>query len=375
VIAVNTPDTFDMRNGDSPMQPPTTTTIGRRSVLTGGLGAGIAAMLSPLLSACATRNPGMLTIGLALPFQGASWQTGFLAAANWAVDQLVRRGRKVSLRVADAAGDAQTQIQQVNNFILQGVDFIILEPLSDTALNAAVDNAALAGIPVLSTALGSITNAKAIDLQFDYDELGRKYVDYIAERTGGRGNALNIRGLAGNAAEQAIQDAYIRALKKYPGIKIVSEIFGDWNQSVAQQRVAAVLPTLPTIDIIFSQGVAASGAAQAFITAGRAVPLQVWGFDGVDVNLLLALNRKSGYRSVAINVDPGIGSLAVNIAVAKLSGIDVSMKMTAPIPTLTMATLESEYRTMADSDIVWIKYDYDATIRDVIAPGRQTPSS
>lgn len=145
MIAVDTPDTFDMRNGDSPMQPPTTT-IGRRSVLTGGLGVGVAAMLSPLLSACTTRNPDMLTIGLALPFQGASWQTGFLAAANWAVDQLVRRGRKVSLRVADAAGDAQTQIQQVNNFILQGVDFIILEPLSDTALNAAVDNAGQRGI-------------------------------------------------------------------------------------------------------------------------------------------------------------------------------------------------------------------------------------
>ncbi len=351
------------------------TSISRRSALTGGLGAAGVALFSPLLSSCAARDPDVLTIGLALPFQGASWQTGFLAAANWAVEQLVRRGRKVALRVSDAAGDAQTQIQQVNNFILQGVNCIILEPLSDTALNAAVDNAALAGIPVVSTALGSITNSKAIDLQFDYDELGRKYVDYIAERTGGRGNALNIRGLAGNAAEQAIQNAYLRALKKYPGIKIVSEVFGDWNQSVAQQRVAAVLPTLPQIDIIFSQGVAASGAAQAFITAGRDVPLQVWGFDGVDVNLLLALNRQSGYRSVAINVDPGIGGLAVNIAVAKLSGIDVPMKMTAPIPTLTLATLQSQYRTMADSDIVWIKYDYDTTLRDVAAPHRVAPTS
>ncbi|MGP4670284.1 substrate-binding domain-containing protein [Agrobacterium pusense] len=307
-----------------------------------------------------------ITIGVAMPFQGNSWQKGFLAAAQWAAGELSKDGKTVKLNVVDAAGDAQTQAQQLNNMTLQGVDFIILEPLSDTALNGAIDNAVGAGIPVLTTALGSVTNAKAIDLQFDYDELGEKYVSYIAQRTGGKGNALNIRGLAGNAAEQAIQDGYIKALAKYPDIKIVSEVYGDWNQSVAQQRVSAILPTLPKIDIIFSQGVAAFGAAQAFLADGRDVPLQVYGFDGTDVNLLLDLNSKSGYESAAINVDPGIGSLAVNVAVAKVEGVNVPMKMTAPIPTITLDDLKTKYAGMADSDIVWVKYAYDWTLTNVI---------
>lgn len=309
-----------------------------------------------------------ITIGVAMPFQGNSWQKGFLAAAQWAAKELSKDGKTVELSVVDAAGDAQTQIQQLNNMTLQGVDFIILEPLSDTALNGAIDNAVGAGIPVLTATLGSVTNKKAIDLQFDYNELGEKYVSYIAQRTGGKGNALNIRGLAGNAAEQAIQDAYVKALAKYPDIKIVSEIYGDWNQSVAQQRVAAILPTLPKIDIIFSQGVAAYGAAQAFLSDGRDVPLQVYGFDGTDVNLLLELNAKSGYDSVAINVDPGIGSLAVNVAVAKLNGVDVPMKMTAPIPTISLDELKASHKNMADSDIVWVKYTYDWTLANVLKP-------
>lgn len=338
----------------------------RRSALRGALTASGALMLSPLLASCAKRKGGQITIGVAMPFRGASWQNGFLASAQWAAQQFSKRGKPVELQVSDAAGDPQLQIQQVNNFVLQGVDFIILEPLSDTALNTAVDNAALAGIPVISTALGSITNTKAIDLQFDYNELGEKYVSYIAERTGGRGTALNIRGLAGTASEQAMQNGLLRALKKYPDIRIAAEVFGDWNQSVAQQKVGAILPTLPTIDIIFSQGVAASGAAQAFMTAGRPVPLQVWGFDGVDINLLRDLNRTTGYKSVAINVDPGVGGIAVNVAMAKLSGIEVPRKMKALIPTLDLAEINRSYASLADSDIIWIRYDYERVLRDVI---------
>jgi len=338
----------------------TMNTIGRRSILAGGL------LLLAALTGAPAQAEEKFTIGVAMPFQGNSWQKGFLAAAQWAAAELSAKGKKVELTVVDAAGDPQTQIQQINNMTLQGVDFIILEPLSDTALNGAIDNAVGAGIPVLTTALGSVTNPKAIDLQFDYNELGQKYVEYIAQRTGGKGNAINIRGLAGNAAEQAIQDAYVKALKKYPDIKIVSEVYGDWNQSVAQQRVAAILPTLPKVDIIFSQGVAAFGAAQAFIADGRDVPLQVYGFDGTDVNLLLDLNAKSQYDSVAINVDPGIGSLAVNVAYAKLAGVNVPMKMVAPIPTISLEELKTKYKGMADSDIVWVKYAYDWTLKNVV---------
>ncbi len=332
----------------------------RRNFMAAGL------LLATMLSSGHALAEERFVIGVAVPFQGNGWQKGFLAAAQWAAAELSAKGKKVELTVVDAAGDPQTQIQQLNNLTLQGVDFIILEPLSDTALNGAINNAVSAGIPVLTTALGSVTNPKAIDLQFDYNELGEKYVGYIAERTGGKGNALNIRGLAGNAAEQAIQDAYIRALSKYPEIKIVSEVYGDWNQSVAQQRVASILPTLPTVDIVFSQGVAAFGAAQAFLAAGREVPLQVYGFDGTDVNLLLDLNTKSGYQSVAINTDPGVGGLAVNVAVAKLSGVDVPMKMVAPIPEITLAQLKTDHKGMADSDIVWVKYTYDWTLKNVI---------
>ncbi|WP_246721512.1 ABC transporter substrate-binding protein [Rhizobium leguminosarum] len=61
-----------------------------------------------------------ITIGVAMPFQGNGWQKGFLAAAQWAAAELNAKGKKVELSVVDAAGDPQTQIQQINNLTLRG---------------------------------------------------------------------------------------------------------------------------------------------------------------------------------------------------------------------------------------------------------------
>lgn len=338
----------------------TMTSILRRTFLKGTA----IAMLG--LAAGAAQAQDKVVIGLAMPFQGNGWQKGLLASAEWAVAELNAAGKNVELVVVDAAGDPQTQIQQLNNLTLQGVDYIIVENLSDTALNGAIDNAIDAGIPVLATAFGPVTNPRAGSLQFDFDELGAKLVGYLAERTGGKGKILNIRGLAGNAAEQAIQDAYVKALAPYPDMQIVSEVYGDWNQSVAQQRVSAILPTLPEVDIILSQGVAAFGAAQAFMAAGRDVPLQVYGLDGVDLNLLRELNVKSGYDSVAINTDPGIGSVAVNVAFAQISGVDVPQKLISPIPLIGLDDINTTYKDIADSDVVASKYSYDWTLENVI---------
>lgn len=328
------------------------------------IGGALAVMAAS--ATIAEAKDGKIVIGLAMPFQNNGWQKGVLESATWAVDQLNAAGKKVELKVVDAAGDPQTQMQQINNLTLQGVDYIILEPLSDTALNGAIDNAMDAGIGMIAMATGSVTNTRPIDLQFDYDNLAKGQVEYLAKRTGGKGKALNIRGLAGAQADQAIQDAYKKILKNYPGIEIVADVYGDWNQSTAQQRIAAILPTLPQVDMIFSEGVAAFGAAQAFQGAGRKVPLQVYGLDGVDLNMLRQLNEKEGYESVASNNDPGVGSVAVNVAVAELSGTKVPRKLIAPTPVITIDDLKAKYQHIDDNVTVAGHYDYDWTMKNII---------
>ena len=156
------------------------------------------------------------------------------------------------------------------------------------------------------------------------------------------------------------------ALAEYPEIKIVSEASGDWKQSVTQQKIAGVLPTLSQIDIVFSRGVAAFGAAQVLMVAGKDVPLLVHGFDGMDVKMLMDMNAKSGYESVAINTDPGAAGATVNAALAKLAGVEVPMKMIALIPQIPLDQIKADDTTVADGDTIWVKYDYDYTLKNII---------
>ena len=102
------------------------------------------------------------------------------------------------------------------------------------------------------------------------------------------------------------------------------------------------------------------------MAAGKDVPLQVYGFDGADLKTLLDLNAKSGYESVAINTDPGAAGAAVNVALAKLSGVDVPMKMIAPIPTIPLDQIKTDYANVPDGDTIWVKYDYDYTMKNII---------
>jgi ribose transport system substrate-binding protein len=97
----------------------------RRITMAGSLLLGV-------VTAVALTEPVMakdkITIGVAMPFQGNGWQKGFLAAAQWAAGELNAKGKDVELTVVDAAGDAQTQIQQINNLTLQGSISSFLNP-------------------------------------------------------------------------------------------------------------------------------------------------------------------------------------------------------------------------------------------------------
>ena len=60
----------------------------------------------------------------------------------------------------------------------------------------------------------------------------------------------------------------LNALKDYPDVKVVSEIYTDWTGSKAQSELNSVLPTLDKVDGLVTQGGDAYAAVQAFISAG-----------------------------------------------------------------------------------------------------------
>lgn len=138
----------------------------------------------------------------------------------------------VELVLVDAERSALKQVEQVESFIAQGVDAIILNPCEVEASSAAVQKALTANIPIIN--VNSATSAAPTAFVGSDDvESGRIAMKHIAEKLGGKGNVFIIHGYMGQAAQIQRDKGAKEVLRDYPGIKLVAEQTGEWDRSKA----------------------------------------------------------------------------------------------------------------------------------------------
>src|SRR5208337_3882434 len=106
----------------------------------------------------------------------------------------------VTLIVNDAQRSAEKQVQQVESFIVQNVDAIILNPCENEASSPAVDKALAADIPIVN--VNSETRSVPTAFVGSRDEQSAEIaMSYIAKRLGGKGNVVMMHGFMGQAAQ------------------------------------------------------------------------------------------------------------------------------------------------------------------------------
>ena len=138
----------------------------------------------------------------------------------------------VRLIINDAQRSAERQVQQVENFIAQRVDAIVLNPCEVEASSPAVEKALAAGIPVVN--VNSETRAAPTAFVGSRDEESAELaMEYIARRLGGRGNVVMMHGFLGQAA-QIRRDRGARAvLARYPELKLLADQTAEWDRAKA----------------------------------------------------------------------------------------------------------------------------------------------
>ena len=141
------------------------------------------------------------------------------------------KGDGVQLQFEDARADVVEQLSQVENFISQKVDAIIVNPV-DTASTARISKSALeAGIPLvyvnrrpdqkdLPKGVAAVTS--------NDEEAGRMQMQYIAEKLGGKGKVVILLGDLANNSTTNRTKGIKEVLAKYPQIKIEQEQTGIW---------------------------------------------------------------------------------------------------------------------------------------------------
>ena len=298
-------------------------------------------------------------IALSNNYAGNSWRQAMLKSWEKVTSQAVKDG---VVAAADpfttAENQATEQAAQIQNLILQGYDAIVLNAASPTALNGAVKEACDAGITVVSFD-GVVSEPCAWRIAVDFKAMGKSEVDFLAQKMSGGGNLLEIRGLAGVFVDDEISAGIHDGVAENAQFKIVGSVHGDWAQDVAQKAVAGILPSLPEVAAVVTQGGDGYGAAQAFAAAGRPTPLIIMGNRHDELTWWKEQKDKSGYETMSVSIAPGVSTLAFWVAQQILDGKDVPKDLVVPFLRIDQDNLEENLANTEPGGVANVEYSQE----------------
>jgi ribose transport system substrate-binding protein len=219
------------------------------------------------------KRPPPWTIGYASSYAGNTWRADVM---NRLQTVIIPKWKKLGLIkdviITQSNLNDSTQIQQMRQLVDRGVDAIIVCCSNPTALNQTVKYAYDRGVPVFS-AVGYLTSPYSVNSSANFVVGGNMLGEWMAKEIKGKGNVLVVEGIPGASASDSQNQGVVRALKKYPDIKIVGSVAGMWTDQVAQSEIQKWLATNPgQLDGIIIQSASELGAVRALQQSGRPMP-------------------------------------------------------------------------------------------------------
>ncbi len=316
-------------------------------------------------------------IALSNSYAGNSWRQAMLKAWDRQAADAVKSGLIKEVKVVNANNSASEQASQIQSLIVEGWDAIVIDAGSTTALNGVIQEACDANIKVIVFD-GLATAPCAYKVAYDYVDMGRQEVDFVAKAIGEKGNILEVRGFAGSSTDDDIHNGIVEGMAKHPGLKMAGSVHGNWTQTIAQREVAGVLPSLPPVDAVVTQGGDGWGAYQAFKAAGRPTPLIIMGHRQDELALwrdLLKADPK--YNTFSISSTPGCSGAAFWVAQQILAGKDMPKTMNLPLPVIQKEDIAKWLAVMPEGSVAVSPYDQAWTVQmiDANAAGKPLPAS
>ena len=187
----------------------------------------------------------------------------------------------VELIMVDSKEDVAVQLGQVENFVAQGVDAIVLIPANTDAADPMTKAAQDAGIPLV------YVNRKPVELPEGVAYVGSDSIDagifqaeWLAEKLGGKGNVVIMQGNLAQEAAQMRTAGVKQVFEKFPDIKIIKEDTGNWSRDQGLALMENWLSTGDQIDAVASNNdEMAIGALSAIEASGKLGEILVAGVD------------------------------------------------------------------------------------------------
>lgn len=210
--------------------------------------AGLWTIFTMCLIASSCGSPRRYTIGVAQCSED-SWRAKLneeLRTATYLYDN-------VDIRVVSADDNDTVQRAQIDRFIDDGVDLLIVSPNQMNSISEAVDRAYDSGIPVILLDRKTGSGKYTAFIGADNVEIGRSIGEFVATRLGGRGTVVEIQGLEGSSPAMERHRGFTDALRRYPDIHVIASPSGNWLQDSGDEAMDAVMrkDTDRQIDCVF----------------------------------------------------------------------------------------------------------------------------
>lgn len=258
--------------------------------------------------------------------------------------------------IVSSEGDADTQISQIEDMIVRGVDALLLIPVSPDAIVPAVEEAADAGIPIVVFGADVNTDVYVTKLLTDPRGFGRAQGDWLMETLNCEGKLIVLNGVTGISTSDerrgGLQDAIEACPDGGAGIEILAEEDAAWAYDQGKLAVERMLAAYPEIDGVWSQGGAMTqGAIDAFDAAGRAL-VPMTGEDNNGFLLAWQARLDEGFQAMSASEPTWQSRVALQAALRILQGQEVNSFYRLQSPVIFEEDIEL-YARPEYSDAYW----------------------
>ncbi len=224
----------------------------------------------------------------------------------------------VELLVTDAQDSVSTQISDIEDLIVRGVDVLIINATDSAAVVPAVMQANEVGIPVIAVDRGIDGGRLAYFVASDNAAGGQAAAEFICDRLGGTGDVVELEGIPGTTAARARGAGFNAYLSRScTDLRVVARQTANFNRGEGLSVMENILVAQPEIDAVFAHNdEMALGALQAIQASGR--DIMVVGFDATD-DARAAVERCEMAATVAQLPDQ-LGATSVELAAGLVAG-------------------------------------------------------
>lgn len=251
----------------------------------------------------------------------------YRAQMNKDIDAAAKEHPELKVIFKDAQNDSLRQRSQVEEFVEQKVDLLMISPKESQPLTEPVARAFEAGIPVIVLDRSVHGDKYTVFIGADNKRIGKAAGEWLAKRLNGKGDIIELKGLGTSDPAHDRHDGFMEGIKG-SDIRIVFDADTKWLEPNARTEMESALARVPKFDAVYAHNdPGAHGAYLAAKAAGREKGVVFMGIDALPQEGQAYV--KEGMLEVSFQYPTG-GKEAIETALKILHGEKVDKKMVLP---------------------------------------------